>query len=445
MNRIVFAGSALKTFRGELLGGAPLESAGVLIARAGRGNDGLRFVTIAAEVADKEDYIERSPLSATLNPLFIARFLKIARAEKASLFLAHTHPTERWPSFSPVDDDGEKTIAQTLYARAPEGPHGSLVLGAEGFAARIFDAQGEVTYIDRLLEVSSNIDLNAKDTQAAVDEMFDRNVRAFGKDGQQLLRSLHVGVVGVGGTGSFVVEELARLGVGHLTLIDDESVELTNLNRLLGTTTSDVGRPKVEALGDVARRARTDIRLTLVAGSVLRESVARGLIDCDAIFCCTDSHGSRAVINQIAYQYLVPTFDVGVRIDTDDGRVTDATTRVQMLGPGLPCLACYPLLSPEAVRRDLLTREARDQDPYIVGFHEPQPAVISINGSVTSSAVTMFLTAVTGLSSSARHLVGRPLEGTVRAAVGTPRSDCVVCSPRNAFARADSWPVMWQS
>lgn len=445
MNRIVFAGSALKTLRSDLLSGAPLESAGVLVVRTGRGHDGLRFVTITAEVAGEGDYIERSPLSASLSPSFIARFLKIARDEKASLFLVHTHPTEDWPSFSLVDDAGERTIAQTLYARAPDGPHGSLVLGAEGFSARIFDATGKVASVDRLLEVSSKIELSEQGTQAAVDEMFDRNVRAFGKDGQQLLRALHIAVVGVGGTGSFVVEELARLGVGHLTLIDDESVELTNLNRLVGTAASDIGRPKVEVLGDVARRARADVRLSLIQGSVLKESVARGLIDCDAVFCCTDSHGSRAVINQIAYQYLVPTFDVGVRIDAKDGCVTDATSRVQMLSPGLPCLACYPLLSPEAVRRDLLTKDARDEDPYIVGFQEPQPAVVSINGSVTSSAVTMFLTAVTALPSNARHLVGRPLEGTVRAAVGTQRSDCVVCSPQNAFARADSWPVMWQS
>jgi len=281
--------------------------------------------------------------------------------------------------------------------------------------------------------------------KASLDTMFDRNVRALGAQGQLLLRSLHVAVVGVGGTGSFVVEELARLGIGRLTLIDDEVVEMTNLNRLVGAGTDDVGRAKVQVLGDIARRARYDIELELVQESILDEATGRRLLDCDAVFCCTDSHGSRAVINQVAYQYLLPTFDVGVRIDAEDGRVSGATSRVQMIGPGLPCLACYPLLSPEAVRRDLMSDGARQQDPYIVGFNEPQPAVISINGSASSSAVTMFLTAVTGLPSHARHLVGRPLEGTVRSAVGQSRPDCIVCSPHNAFARADSWPVMWRA
>ena len=446
MNRIVFAGTELQDFQRALLAGAPLESAGVIIARPGRGERALRFVAIKAEVAQDSDYIERSPVSAVLHPAFVARFLKIARDEKASIFLTHTHPTEQWPTFSTIDASGEKSIASTLYGRAPDGPHGSLVFGKEGFAARVIDPQGStVATVDRLLEVSSDIRLHQKRWQTAIDEMFDRNVRAFGAQGQQVLHALHVGVVGVGGTGSFVVEELARLGVGHLTLIDHEQIESTNLNRLVGAQEKDVGLQKVEVLGEAARRAQPGITLDLVPQSILLEEVARRLLDCDLVFCCTDSHGSRAVINQVAYQYCVPTFDIGVRIDAEEGTVTGATSRVQMLAPGLPCLVCHALLSPEAVRRDLMTRQAREQDPYIVGFHEPQPAVISINGAATSSAVTMFLTAVTGLPSGARHLVGRPLEGTVRAAIGAPRQDCVVCGPDNAFRRADSWPIMWQS
>lgn len=443
MNRLVFAGTELQELRSSLLEGAPLESAGALIARLGRGIEGSRFVVIDTSVASDEDYLERSEDTAVLNPSFVARSLRRARDEQASLFLVHTHPFQRWPDFSKVDAGGEATIAPSLYGRA-EGPHGSLVFGSDGFAARLIDQRGKTTSeIGCLIEASSNVRVQRRDVRDTFDEMYDRNVRALGRQGQMHLGSLHIGIVGVGGTGSFVVEELTRLGVGRLTLIDDEDLEATNLNRVIGSSPDDVGRAKVEVLGEAARRARPDIELTLIRGSILMEKHARRLIDCDLVFCCTDSHGSRAVINQIAYQYLVPTFDIGIRIDSDGRVVTGATTRVQMLAPGLPCLACHPLLSPEAVRRDLLTPEAREADPYIMGFQEPQPAVVSINGTATSAAVTMFLTAVTGLPGNVRHLVGRPLDGTVRAALGKPTPDCVVCAPTNAFRRADSWPVMW--
>lgn len=444
MNRLVFSDTDLRDLRSRLLEDAPQEAAGAVIARSGRGLEGLRFVVIESVVAEADDYIIRSEATAVLRPAFVARALRKARDERASLFLVHTHPFQKWPGFSSVDADGEATIAPTFYARAPDGPHGSLVFGSEGFSARLIDQRGKATdRIDCLIEASRKVRVLRKDEGDAFDEMFDRNVRALGEAGQRHLRSLHVGIVGVGGTGSFVVEELARLGVGRLTLIDDEQIEVTNLNRIVGSTASDVGRPKVDVLADVARRARADIEVTPVQGTILREAVAKRLIDCDLVFCCTDSHGSRAVINQVAYQYVVPTFDIGVRIDAEGGNVTGATSRVQMLGPSLSCLACHPLLSPEAVRRDLLTSAAREADPYIVGFQEPQPAVVSINGAATSAAVTMFLTAVTGLPGDVRHLIGRPLDGSVRAVTSKPRLGCVVCSSANALRRADSWPLMW--
>lgn len=444
MNRLVFADQELTKLRARLLVDAPQESAGAIIARVGRGVEGLRFVVIETIIADEADYLERSITTAVLRPEFVARTLKRARLESASLFLVHTHPMETVPKFSSRDHAGECEIAPTLYHRAPDGPHGSVVFGANGFAARLFDEKGGALHIvDALLEVGPDVRHFGRSSSAALDEMYDRNVRAFGAAGQELLSMLHVGIVGVGGTGSFAVEELARLGVGRLTLIDDESIERTNLNRVIGSTENSVGLPKVDVLADVARDAQPGIEVTPVCGSILQEQVARRLIDCDVIFCCTDSHGSRAVINQVACQYLVPLFDIGVRIDANKGVVTGANSRVQMVAPGLACLACHPLLSPDAVRRDLMSQRAREADPYIVGFQEPQPAVVSINGACTSAAVTMFLTALTGLPGRARHLVGRPLDGTVRAAIAEPREGCVVCGPANAFRRADSWPVMW--
>ena len=444
MNRLVFPGSEFRNFRLRMLAESPLESVGAVIARVGRGKQSQRFIVIETAIAEPEDYVSRSQTGAVAQPKFVARALRRARDENACLFLAHTHPFEDFPHFSRVDKTGELTIASTLYGRAPLGPHGSLVIGATGFAARLIDRGGKTTeLIERLLEVSANVRLCGEREGDDPAEIFDRNVRAFGKDGQLLLNRLHVAVVGVGGTGSFVVEELARLGVGRLTLIDDEDIESTNLNRIVGSTESDVGKRKVDVLAAVAKRARKGIEVNAIAGSILRESVARRLIDCDLVFCCTDSHGSRAVINQVAYQYLVPTLDIGVRIDAAAGTVTTASTRVQLLAPGLACLACHPLLSADAVRRDLFSPEQRAADPYIVGFQEPQPAVVSINGSVSSSAVTMFLTCMTGLPGSTRHLVGQPLEGTVRAVVAKPRLECVVCGANNAYGRADSWPLMW--
>jgi hypothetical protein len=165
------------------------------------------------------------------------------------------------------------------------------------------------------------------------------------------------------------------------------------------------------------------------------------LLDTDIFFLCTDSHGSRAVAAQLAYQFLLPGLDVGVAIHAPGGRVSHVAGRVQMLAPGLPCLVCSSVLDAEAVRRDLLSDEARVADPYIVGEKVVQPAVISVNGVASSLAVTMFLSAVTGIPVAARHQRLRLETGVVAAVDCVPLATCPICSHNGALARGDSWPM----
>jgi hypothetical protein len=445
MNLLAFSGRGFEQLRGELLAGAPDESAALLLARSGRGATGQRFVVEAILLPDPPDYLERGRHRASLSPAFVARALQRARREDLSIFLVHTHPFQDGPEFSAVDDAGERMIAPALHGRVHGREHGSLVIGRTGFAARLFDSTGSpLAAIDRIAEAGPALRFHDAGEDPQLDaDLYDRNIRAFGRPGQAVLARLRVGIVGLGGTGCFAAEELARLGVGSLLLVDNEVIENSNLNRVIGASRNDLGRAKVEVARRAILRANSGCVVTPLQGNVVLESVGRHLIDCDFVMCCTDSHGSRAVINQIAYQYLVPCIDVGVRIDAADERVTAAGYRVQMIAPGLSCLVCHPLLNPEAIRRDLMSEPARSADPYVVGFHEPQPAVVSLNGTATSSAVTMFLAAVTGLPGSARHLIGRPLDGIVRPIVAERRAGCVVCADENAAGKADAWPMPW--
>src|SRR5208282_1461375 len=81
----------------------------------------------------------------------------------------------------------------------------------------------------------------------ALEEDDLRNRQAFGAGTVSLLRSLRVAVIGNSGTGSVVVEQLGRLGVGEFVLVDPDVIEAKNLNRILNATLEDAGRetPKV--------------------------------------------------------------------------------------------------------------------------------------------------------------------------------------------------------
>ena len=80
-----------------------------------------------------------------------------------------------------------------------------------------------------------------------MNEQFFRTAMLLGEEAMERLKNAHVAVFGIGGVGGYVVEALARAGIGHLSLIDSDTISLSNLNRQLLATHSTLGMPKVEA------------------------------------------------------------------------------------------------------------------------------------------------------------------------------------------------------
>jgi molybdopterin-synthase adenylyltransferase len=115
--------------------------------------------------------------------------------------------------------------------------------------------------------------------------------------------------------------------------------------------------------------------------------------------------------------------------------------RAQALAPGLPCLTCCELLDFEEVRLDMMNPEERRRDPYIQGAQEPAPAVISINGTITSIAMTMFLAMTVGVPSGGRHILYDVRSPSLRVVSFARNPNCYICSSRGVLARGDSQPL----
>jgi hypothetical protein len=104
-------------------------------------------------------------------------------------------------------------------------------------------------------------------------------------------------------------------------------------------------------------------------------------------------------------------------------------------------MVCGDLLNYEEIRRDLLSEFERKNDPYIINDTEPAPAVISLNSTIASLAITMFLNYVVGTPGKARFLNYNGISGTVRAVHCEPEPNCVVCSKYGSLGQADEWPL----
>lgn len=439
MTELIFAiGDKLKLIQ-NLIGQATEECA-VLFASQVQGKDGVRLLVRDIQFPDPEDYIRKGTSAAELRPEFVARVTQRARKEQLSLVFVHSHLGSQAPRFSEVDDAGELRLSAFLAQRVPGRLHAAVVVSSGGVCARVLGATEYIRVVS--LGHFREVLYDPYSGLGGFDETFDRQVRAFGAAGQTLLGGLRVAIVGLGGTGSLIAQQLVHLGIRDFVLIDPDTLDKTNLNRVVNTSAADVGAPKVELAARYIRSVAENATVNAISGDIIRAVVARELTTADLIFGCTDSHGSRAVLQQVSYQYLIPCIDMGTVLVATGGKISHISGRVQLLSPSLGCFTCGGLLNAEEVRRDMLTAFERQADTYIDGAREPAPAVISINSTVASIATTMLLSVVAGTPMKARHVLYNGITSATRPVAVIPNPGCFICSSNGALAQGDTWPLM---
>ena len=235
-------------------------------------------------------------------------------------------------------------------------------------------------------------------------EFTDSHAHAFGERTVEQLSNLSVAVIGCSGTGSPVIEQLVRLGIGQIVLVDDDVIEVRNVNRILNSTIDDahLHRFKVDVLADSIRKLGLGTRVYEYRENLWNRKVIMAVAECDLVFGCMDSVGGRYLLNSIATHYLIPYFDLGVRLDSvltnnEQRTVREVCGTVHYLQPGKSSLMSRGLVKMEQVRAEGLRRH----DPgsykeqvdagYIKGIQESRPAVISINVLIASIAVNDLL------------------------------------------------------
>lgn len=274
------------------------------------------------------------------------------------------------------------------------------------------------------------------------DQRFERNVRFFGEQGQERIRSTSVTIAGVGGLGCFVAQELALLGVGKLSFVDSEELAVTDRNRSVCATSTDLipGSRKVDLCKRMVNAIDPTIPVHLVDDSVISQQAFDAILSSDWVFGCLDSEGTRFVLNELCSAYAIPYVDVATDIPTGErvrygGRVCFAT--------GLGCLVCLDQIDMEEVRHELGGSELQDLEKQIYGVDKALlgtsgPSVVSINGVVASLAVTEFAVGVAGLRPPNRILTYRGHLGGVFTNNDEPHPDCYYCHGiRGTKAAAD--------
>lgn len=386
----------------------PLETAGVLLVAVIEAPLGeIRLLGRQVAWVPPSAYLARHVDRLAIAPEGYLPALGRAAEQGLTPLWFHTHPgqgADPVPSRADAAVDRELTDLFRLRAETPW--YGTLIASPrdDGFAftGRLVREGGPETAIARLWHVGDDWSLHrASDSgEAPIAPLFERSVRAFGPDIQAALGDLQVGVVGAGGTGSAVCEQLVRLGVRRLTLIDADVLSESNVTRVYGSTPGDVGRPKVEVLGDHLSEIAPDLVCDLHRAMVTLEATARRLAGCDVVFGCTDDNAGRLVLSRLATYLLTPVIDVGVLLSSDaKSRLSGIDGRVTVLSPGSACLVCRDRVDLARAAVELRTPDERrrlEDEGYAPALGGSEPAVVAFTTGIAAMAVNELLERLIG-------------------------------------------------
>lgn len=402
----------------EALGQTADESVAFLTANCFRASDRIVFLCEKLVPAQPKDYLRRGELHLQVSPLYVSRVLNAAESSGSTVVMVHSHPFETGvPVYSATDDHGEALTSETI-SKCLEGnpPVASLLFGRSHAAARGWNGVTRRAFESDVTVLNGNsvkrfVTAPERVGSRRAPDVLSRQVDAVGVATQRAIGSLRIGVVGLGGTGSSAAEQLVRMGVRSLVLVDPDVFESSNWSRLYGSTAEDLAksRPKVDLVADYLRRISPQLAIDRIAESVMRHDVLERLAACDVVFSCLDRHAPRALVNELAYQCFVPVFDVGIGLGkTEAGKTVSGAVRATVVAPGLPCLLCRDIVRPEMITAEHLSPAeyaARRAEGYVPLVPGSSPSVIAYTTMAASMGISLFLEFMSGSESSTQSVV----------------------------------------
>jgi molybdopterin/thiamine biosynthesis adenylyltransferase len=232
----------------------------------------------------------------------------------------------------------------------------------------------------------------------------------LGIEGQRRLLDSHALVIGAGGLGSPVALYLGTAGVGRITLVDHDTVDLTNLQRQIAHDMSRVGRPKAESAKQSIAEINPEVQVTALTERAGPERLDELVAAADVVIDCTDNFTTRHAVNAACVKHRKPLVS-GAAIGFD-AQISVYDTRE----PDAPCYAC--LFPPDAAFEEVRCAT--------MGVFAP---LVGIIGSM-QAAEALKLLAGTGSSLAGRlqMLDARSMEWTEIKTARAP--DCSVCKVR---------------
>ncbi|HMG06495.1 MAG TPA: ThiF family adenylyltransferase, partial [Chthoniobacterales bacterium] len=306
----------------------------------------------------KAAYILRAQLSLSDTPLGIG--------------VIHSHPEGGGTGASSLDNDMDDYFAREFLLYGGLRPYLSLRISRAPDQTFRFSGEawheGAVIPITEMLTVGCELSREYAESCSLPQENFARKsfeftTRLASLIGYKVTRiqAATVGVIGCGGLGSPAIHILVRSGIRRFVLVDPDMFEPSNLERLHGSTRSDVGASayKVDILRRLIMSIAPDADVRTLVGNVLDGSVLDEILRCDIVLGCTDTQHSRAALGDYATHYLLPCIDGAVLMRMKDGTLTEQVGEIARYTADDPCPWCMGRIDQRTLAYELMSDSER--------------------------------------------------------------------------------------
>jgi hypothetical protein len=394
------------------------ERVGFFSTRCSKTDSTILVHCIAYHTIADEHYLEDHDVGARITSEAITGAMSRAAANSLGQIHVHSHGNVSPPIPSPVDWRELPKLARSFRNANSREAHGWMVLGNEKawtsllLGDRIVEASeicfslvGFPIVVNRrclpttLNKNTSSVSKPLVRTRAS--DRYDRQ-NFLGANATAIIDNTIVGIVGLGGGGSHVSQQLAHVGFRNFVLCDPDRVSESNLNRMVGATIMDVRKSvlKVAIAERNVRKLHRKVRINTRACKW--EDAIDDLVGCDLIIGCVDSFCTRRDLEAFSRRHLIPYVDVGMDVMRSDDDRFEIFGQVILSMPGKACMHCMGFLN-----QSVLALEAQN---YNAAGNRPQ--VVWSNGLLCSAAVGLVVDLITDWSQACRAPVYLSFRGS---------------------------------
>jgi hypothetical protein len=301
-------------------------------------------------------------------------------------FHVHIHDHEDAPALSHTDRKELRPMMQSIRNAAPQSAHGLLVLSRDAaYAEALTPKASQFQPITKIIVIGFTMCLLAGGTISSEGkERFSRQ-SFLGEFAEQKIANYRVGIIGLGGGGSHISQQLAHVGFSTFSLFDGDVVESSNLNRLVGGTQIDAkkGVSKVDVASRLIHGVNPDAKIDRIQSRW--QDAPDHFRTCDIVFGCVDSFAERRDLEIATRRHLIPYIDIGLDVNQTGKEPPRMAGQVILSMPGELCMSCLGFLTEAKL--------AREAEQY--GVAGPRPQVVWANGVLASCAVGIAIDLIT--------------------------------------------------